>query len=49
MNRTDGSLIRLVTNVGTDEGLEMADKRLKSFLSDLTPVLSAYIPGKIIE
>lgn len=46
LNRTDGSLVRLVTNVGTAEGLEVAERRLRSFIGDLVPVLPAYIPGK---
>jgi exosortase D (VPLPA-CTERM-specific) len=45
MNRTDGSLIRLVTNVGTGENVDAADHRLQSFLKDLIPVLPEYIPG----
>ena len=49
MNRTDGSLIRLVTNVGTAEDMEIADQRLKSFLRDLIPVVQTYIPGKTVS
>jgi exosortase D (VPLPA-CTERM-specific) len=46
MNRTDGSLIRLVTSIGPGEDEELADKRLQNFLRDLTPELTAYLPGK---
>jgi exosortase D (VPLPA-CTERM-specific) len=46
MNRTDGSLIRLVTSIGPGEDIKRADQRLQSFLKDLTPELSAYLPGK---
>jgi exosortase D (VPLPA-CTERM-specific) len=46
MNRTDGSLIRLVTNVAKNENLDAADQRLQSFLQDLVPVVPAYLPGK---
>jgi EpsI family protein len=45
-NRTDGSLVRLVTSIGTAEDIEAADQRLQSFMKDLTPELPAYIPGK---
>ena len=46
LNRTDGSLVRLVTNIGTAEGMETAERRLQAFIGDLVPVLPAYIPGK---
>ncbi len=46
MNRTDGSLIRLVTNVDKNEKIEEADERLQSFLKDLLPELPPYVPGK---
>jgi exosortase D (VPLPA-CTERM-specific) len=45
MNRTDGSLIRLVTNIGTAEGMDSADQRLHSFMKELMPVVHEYIPG----
>ncbi|TAK64463.1 MAG: VPLPA-CTERM-specific exosortase XrtD [Methylobacter sp.] len=47
MNRTDGSLIRLVTSVGEAEDLEVADQRLQSFMKDLMPEMPDYIPGKL--
>jgi len=46
MNRSDGSLIRLVTPIGPYEDADLADQRLQSFMKDLTPTLSAYLPGK---
>lgn len=46
MNRTDGSLIRLVTSVGEGEDIELADQRLQSFMKDLMPELTAYLPGR---
>jgi exosortase D (VPLPA-CTERM-specific) len=49
MNRTDGSLIRLVTGVGTGENIELADQRLMSFVKDLLPVMPDYIPGKLVS
>jgi exosortase D (VPLPA-CTERM-specific) len=46
MNRTDGSLIRLITSVNAGENIEAADQRLQAFIKDLIPVLPAYLPGK---
>jgi len=48
MNRTDGSLIRLVTSVGNAEDMEVADQRLQVFMKDLMPEMTAYVPGKLI-
>lgn len=48
MNRTDGSLIRLVTSVGPGEDIALADQRLQSFMTDLVTELPAYIPSKLI-
>ena len=48
MNRTDGSLIRLVTNVGVGEDIQAADQRLNVFLKDLMPIMPDYIPGKSV-
>jgi exosortase D (VPLPA-CTERM-specific) len=48
MNRTDGSLIRLVTSVGEVEDITLADQRLQTFLKDVVTELPAYIPGKVI-
>jgi exosortase D (VPLPA-CTERM-specific) len=48
-NRTDGSLIRLVTQVDKNENLEAADQRLQAFLKDLIPVVPAYLPGKNVN
>ena len=48
MNRTDGSLIRLVTNVDKAEDIDAADKRLQSFMKDLIPELPDYLPGKVV-
>lgn len=46
MNRTDGSLIRLVTTVENAEDINKADQRLHAFMKDLAPLVPAYIPGK---
>ena len=48
MNRTDGSLIRLLTTIERGEDIAAADQRLQAFLKDLLPVLSPYLPGKNI-
>jgi len=48
MNRTDGSLIRLVTPVAETEDVALADQRLQSFIKELVPQLPAYIPGKVV-
>jgi exosortase D (VPLPA-CTERM-specific) len=46
--RTDGALVRLITEVYEDEELEDAEKRLQNFVRDIAPVLEEYIPGKDI-
>jgi exosortase D (VPLPA-CTERM-specific) len=47
MNRSDGSLIRLVTTVDPKddpkEGVAKADRRLQSFLAAATPALDGYL------
>jgi len=44
--RTDGSLVRLVTQVYEGEKLEEAEERLQKFVRDIVPVLDEYIPGR---
>jgi EpsI family protein len=46
--RTDGALVRLVTQVYEGEKLEEAEERLQKFVRDIVPVLDEYIPGKEI-
>ncbi|MFA5983145.1 MAG: VPLPA-CTERM-specific exosortase XrtD [Methylococcaceae bacterium] len=46
INRTDGALVRLVTNLAKFEDPAEADQRLHEFMKELLPVLPAYIPGK---
>lgn len=48
LNRTDGALVRLVTNIEKTEDISAADQRLQAILKDLMPVLPAYLPGKEI-
>ncbi len=43
-NRTDGSLIRLITEVFPGESERDADERLQSFMRDVVPRLGAYLP-----
>jgi exosortase D (VPLPA-CTERM-specific) len=44
-NRTDGSLIRLTTDVYPDETEHDADKRLLSFMREAVPALGPYLPS----
>lgn len=44
-NRTDGSLIRIVTPVGTNEPLQTAQQRAIQFANQLTPQLPRFIPN----
>jgi exosortase D (VPLPA-CTERM-specific) len=46
--RTDGALVRLITQVYENEKLADAEKRLQNFVRDIEPVLEEYIPGKEI-
>lgn len=43
-NRTDGALVRLVTEVASGESIHQADNRLLKFSEKLISVLSDYIP-----
>ncbi|PCJ30696.1 MAG: VPLPA-CTERM-specific exosortase XrtD [Gammaproteobacteria bacterium] len=42
-NRTDGALVRIVTNVGQNESIENADARIISFMATIEPELKHYI------
>jgi exosortase D (VPLPA-CTERM-specific) len=44
-NRSDGSLIRLITPILPNERERDADSRLESFMQELVPALSAYLPS----
>jgi exosortase D (VPLPA-CTERM-specific) len=48
MNRTDGALVRLVTQIHGGETEYDADKRLQAFLHDALPTLSQYLPSEVI-
>jgi exosortase D (VPLPA-CTERM-specific) len=43
-NRTDGSLIRLTTQIFPGETERDADTRLQSFMRDVVPTLAGYLP-----
>jgi EpsI family protein len=45
LNRTDGSLVRVITPVMGQEGLESARKRAVDFSQQLLPMLGSYIPN----
>jgi EpsI family protein len=45
-NRTDGSLIRLTTEVSPGETERDADERLQSFMRVVLPSLGAYLPSE---
>jgi exosortase D (VPLPA-CTERM-specific) len=44
-NRSDGSLIRLATQIFPGETEQDADLRLQSFMQDVVPQLGAYLPA----
>jgi EpsI family protein len=44
-NRTDGSLVRLSTQISAGESERDADERLKSFMGDVLPSLTQYLPS----
>ena len=44
MHRSDGSLIRLVTGIRPGETIDLAQARLLSLASAITPVISDYVP-----
>jgi len=43
-NRTDGALVRVVTELGRNEELRAADERLERFVRVAVPKLEAYVP-----
>ena len=42
--RTDGALVRVITLIYPDEDLETAEKRIRSFIADVQPVLKVFLP-----
>jgi EpsI family protein len=45
-NRTDGSLVRLMTQIYPSEAEQDADSRLRSFMREVAPNLRAYLPSE---
>jgi len=43
-NRTDGAMVRLITEIKSDEEFSDADERLKNFVRLLNPYLGEFIP-----
>lgn len=43
-NRTDGALIRLVTDVKSGDGVDAADRRLSAMAKELNQVITTYVP-----
>jgi hypothetical protein len=41
-NRTDGALVRLVTNVAPNESLAIADAKIVAFMKESEPQLNKY-------
>src|SRR5262245_1970463 len=47
MNRTDGALVRLVTQIDRGETEHDADLRLQAFIRDALPTLSEFLPSEV--
>ena len=48
MNRTDGALVRLITQVYRGETEEDADRRLQAFIHDTASTLSDFLPSRTL-
>jgi len=46
-NRTDGALVRLITDVSPNEGEAHAEQRLREFTRIVVPALKGYLPAPI--
>jgi EpsI family protein len=44
LNRSDGSLVRVTTPIGTGEKVETAQQRLLSFAGNVVPIINDYVP-----
>jgi exosortase D (VPLPA-CTERM-specific) len=49
IQRTDGALVRVITQVYPSERLQEAEDRLQSFTRGIVPVLEEYIPGESLK
>ena len=47
LNRTDGALVRLITQIYDGETEQDADQRLQTFMHDVMPMLSEYLPSEV--
>jgi EpsI family protein len=45
VGRTDGSLIRVMTNIYPNENIDQADQRLKNFIKIINPLLEKFLPN----
>jgi exosortase D (VPLPA-CTERM-specific) len=43
-NRTDGAMVRVITEVGRNEDIRVADERLKGFVRVVAPRLGEFVP-----
>ena len=43
-DRTDGALMRLITDLHPGQDIEIADKRLELFAKKISPVIPDYVP-----
>ena len=44
MNRSDGSLVRVMTAIAQQESTESAEQRARALAQSILPILDAYIP-----
>jgi EpsI family protein len=44
-NRTDGALVRTITQIGPNESFESAEQRVIGFTNQVTPLLPRFIPN----
>jgi EpsI family protein len=42
--RTDGALVRVITNIDTEEGPSAAEQRILQFIQNIVPILNEYLP-----
>ena len=47
LNRTDGALVRLTTQIYDGETERDADQRLQTFMRDVVPILTEYLPSEV--
>ncbi len=47
LNRTDGSMVRLITPLAEKETPEIAETRLKEFFMQFNPILTSFLPSSV--